>query len=183
MELRLNMDSVNIGETVVDLFENLSETQREQIATEVLREYLREPLQQERAVLEQECFAEMRKTNSRAKDTDESLRGNWQYREFMDKHKTSKEIMIKQILTSTIEHYKAQVAKEIRQDPQMQAILTEVTNKIKTEYPKIVHDAMMVWFCSNMQQLGSGIATALVQSTSNEAILKQLSEKLNFPTY
>jgi molybdopterin converting factor small subunit len=46
MEVKINIESNQIGETVVDLFKNLSEEKKEELASEVVKNYLNERVNQ-----------------------------------------------------------------------------------------------------------------------------------------
>jgi len=46
MEVKLNIESNQIGETVIDLFKNLSPEKKEELATEVVKSYLNDKVNQ-----------------------------------------------------------------------------------------------------------------------------------------
>jgi hypothetical protein len=57
--------------------------------------------------------------------------------------------------------------------------MKETMVTIKENFPKIVNDAMIAWFCSNMQTMAQGVGTALHQSQSASQMVQQLTDRIN----
>lgn len=182
MKVELQIDAANMGETVVDMFKNLPAEKREELATKVLHDWLREPYEVEKLTADRAALEYARARNSgyhgSANKTDEDLRGGYEYREFYAKHKSSRQLMIEEITKATIEHHKKAVVEQIKADPQMNAVLTETIASIKENFPKYVHDAMIAWFASHLQSMGSGISQALMQSSAAENQVKQIAQRV-----
>ena len=181
MEVRLNIDSGNLGETVVDLFHQLSPETRQQVATDVLREWLREPYEVEAQMLDRQAIEEVRKNYTGYQNKvldDRECRDHYRFREIRDRQKSTRHLMVEQITAAVIRHHKKVVTDEIQRDPQIQAVLQETLVSIRENFPKFVHDAMVAWFSSHMQQLGQGIGEALVQSRQTAAMTQRIAEKV-----
>jgi hypothetical protein len=178
VEVKLSIESGNLGETVVDMFQKLTPETMEKVATDVLREWLREPYDVEAQLLDQQAIYEVRKNNigyGKLLD-DKECRDHYQFRQARANQKSTRQVMVEQITKAVIEHHKKVVTKEIQNDPQIQAVLKATLDTVRENFPKFVHDAMIAWFSSHLTQLGNGISTALMQSTQTEVLTKEIAD-------
>ena len=179
MEVKLSIDSGNLGETVVDMFQKLTPETREKVAADVLREWLREPYEVEAHLLDQRAIDEVRKNNTgygNKRLDDQECRDHYRYRDIRARQKSTRQTMVEQITEAVIEHHKKVVVEEIQNDPQIQAVLKATLDTVRENFPKFVHDAMIAWFSSHLTQLGNGISTALMQSTRTEDLTKRIAQ-------
>jgi len=181
MEVKLSIDSENLGETVVDMFQRLTPETKEKVATDVLREWLREPYEVEASLLDQRAIDEIRKDNTgygNKRLNNQECRDHYRYREVRDRQKSTRQIMVEQITGAVIEHHKKVVIEEIQNDPQIQTVLKATLDTVRENFPKFVHDAMIAWFSSHLTQLGNGISTALTQSLRTEDLTRQIAQRV-----
>lgn len=179
MKIEMNIDASNIGETLLDVFKTLNEDQRKEVAVKVLHEWLREPECIHRTGLHRKALAFARERNSWHKEkSDEWFSSTDEYKRFMKDNKTPKEIMIDTITKEVIEWQKKEITKAIKADPLVEQMKNETMAAIKEQFPRIVNDAMIAFFCQNMSEMASGLSRALMMTHQTDQTVKKIAEKV-----
>lgn len=175
MKVEMTIDASNIGETIVDMFQNLTTEQKESIALSVLEQWLKEPDEIHKTSLHRKAIEHARERNSWSKEKPDSyFEQTGEYKDYLRKNPTPKEAMIRKITTEVIDYHSRKIGKMIQTDPEIQAIMQQTFETIKANFPKIVNDAMIAWFCSNMQTMADGIGQALFQSSGTAKMVQQI---------
>lgn len=184
MKVELNIDASNIGETVIDLFKNLSEDQKRDITLGIIKNWFDMPYGAERELKEQQAIAEYRRKNpSQADAPDYRIKDNWEIKSIMGKFRGAREQFLFEANKQVVELVKAGVTERLKVDPEIQKMVDSVTEEVKKDFPKFVHDAMIAWFCGNMHAMAGGISQALMQSRDAENISKSVYERITGQQY
>lgn len=186
MEVKLNIDSANLGETVVELFKNLSPEKKEALAVDVLQKWFNEPYDVEYKAFEaktkQEALTYFQNQgdswDKREYGTIEKVQYSPRYRDAMAKFRSSKQIMVEETVKQLVETYRTQITEIIKTDPQIQEMMQLTIEGVKKDFPAFVHDAMMYWFTNNLQTAITTSNIALAQSRNVEEAMKQISHKV-----
>ena len=188
MDITLKIDSSNLGETVVDLFKNISTEKKEALATEILSNWLKEPYDIERKAFEEEAKREALKkvlAPSSYSDYDrknygtmETIHNSEQYRSLMRGFVSTKEEMVKAITEEATKIYREKVVEYVKTDKQLQKVMDATMETVKEDFPKFVHDAMMYWFAQQMSTSMMQAGNALAQSSNTNEMVKQICEKV-----
>jgi hypothetical protein len=155
MKIELDVNPGELSKSVVEILNNLTPEQKVDVARQTMEKWLKEPYDFERLTKEREVIAHIQATTPsyREKETEQQIRGGYDFRDKMRDFKSTKEIMIKTITEGVMETYKAEVKKTIESDPKIQAMKDEVIAIIKETFPKTVHEAMVQWMASSMQTM------------------------------
>lgn len=108
---------------------------------------------------------------------------DWSTREKLDKlvsersqvHTFFKQEVLKQMVKTAEEEVHAL----IKTSPQINEAIENAKKTIEESLPKMVHDAMLMYFCTQMETMSRSIASALFQSGSQEQILRQIQQRLS----
>lgn len=178
MEVKLDIDSANLGGTVQEVFNNLNTDEKKELAREVLLKFLQEPYDYERKVYEQQVVERLKKTDYHRNDSESQIRSSYRFREAMGSYKSQRDVMVEQIVSNTIEFFKNGIAKDLEEDEQIQKMRDEVCKYIKENFSKFVHDAMVAWFCGNMSSISNGIVNSLVQGDMNKSMIEEIKSSI-----
>jgi hypothetical protein len=178
MKVELNIDAGNIGETVIEMFQNLTTEQKEAISLQVLKDWLTEPDAIHRQALHMRAMAHVRERGYRRSETDQEMMASREYKEFITANATAKTRMVEEITNATIAHQKKVIEQHIKTDPEMNRIMSATLETIKENFPKIVNDAMIAWFCGNMSTMANGVQQAMMQSQSTQEVVRQIQNRL-----
>jgi O6-methylguanine-DNA--protein-cysteine methyltransferase len=174
MQIVLNIDQTNIGETVEEIFRSLSDEDKKEVAKQVMLETLRKPSEVERINFENELIKSLIKADGYPK-TEKDARDSYAFTERRSKFKTSSERMIESISAGALVHYKELAASLVKEDPVLSDAISKMLETFKTEFPNMVQLAMSAYFASQMQ----GIASALLTSSTTQYSVQDLARKLN----
>lgn len=178
MKVELNIDAGNIGETVIEMFQNLTTEQKEAISLKVLQDWLTEPDTIHRQALHTQAIAHAKERCYYRASTEQELVKSDEYVRFMRDNATAKTRMIQEITSATIAHQEKVIEQHIKTDPGMNRIMSATLETIKENFPKIVNDAMIAWFCGNMSAMAGGIQQAMSQSKSTANAVEQIQNRL-----
>jgi len=154
MKIELDIDPGKLGEAAGDIMNALTPEQRMTLATQAMEKWLREPFDIERKAQEAKVLDKLRHRQSYGRqETDEQIRGGYEFRNEMTGWRSSKEQMIETIGNAVIAHYKAEVTRVIEKDPKVQAMRDEVTKLMLETFPKVAHDAMTVFVTTQFQSM------------------------------
>lgn len=186
MNVTLSIDSNQLGETVVDLFKNLTEQQRQEVAVKVLEQWLAQPYDVERKAAKAEIARQARirsvggysgKPYNDMTD-EEVVKEDYTARGEFEKFVSSRELMVKEITSSALKHQLEVIGDRIKSDRQLNAVLDRTLKMIEQNFGAYVHDAMIAWFCTNMTTMATGIQSSLFQSSTMQERLDQLNREL-----
>lgn len=156
MKIELDVNAAELTKSLSEILSSLTPEQRVQIATETMQRWLREPYDAERQAREamavESVKQEMAKSGYR-QETDSEIRNGYRFRQFMEGFKSTKEVMVKEITLAVIDAYKTEVKKVVESDPKIQAMKDEVVAILKEKFPEAVHDAMVTWMASSMENM------------------------------
>lgn len=176
MKIELNIDQTNIGTTVEDIFKQLTPEQKFEIALQVTKNWLKENEHMSPVTLKK-----LAEEKANAELPAEGGYG-WKYTEALNKH--AKELtarntaVVNAVICAMTEQLKTACEVQIKQSPEMQAMLATMVEQLKLDYPKFVHDAMIVWFASHMENVSQGVTTALMQSSRAETISDAVNRRI-----
>lgn len=182
MQITINLEAGQVGETLGQTLSTLTEDQKQAVALEALKNWLKDPYQTERLAYSQSVIRELREDTFHGSDlknkTDEEVMKHYRFNERMHKFITTKETMIRSITSEVIAYQKEQIREEIKNDPTMNQVMEATMLNIKENFGKFVHDAMIAWFCQNMHTTIQGVQTALIQTDNNTKFLDNLNTRL-----
>jgi len=186
MKVILDIDSSQLGDTVIDLFQNLTKAQKEKIAGQILKEHLKEPYQAERDAYEQETLRKYRKEmkyetsfGKRIEElTDDELRDNYQFKDRMKRFVSTKEEMVRQVTQETIDFYQERVRDYIEKDSKVKETFAKILKEVEVGFPDYVRNAMSGWFASQMNKVFVNIEDEYTESSAMKTQINELSEKV-----
>lgn len=186
MQVTLNIDAAQLGDTVVDLFKNIPAEKKEEIAANILQKWLEQPYEIERKSYTEnakrkaleEVSASSYGYDKERYGTLEKIEGSDAFRRLMNQFKSSRETMIEAITTEATETYRKKVTELIQTDEQMQKMFEATRDVISEDFPKFVHDAMMYWFAQNMTNVFQAVPMAMAQSRMTAESVQKIKEKL-----
>lgn len=115
-------------------------------------------------------------TMSRGDDADYSDRERF---EKLVKEKSDVASFFKdKVLASMVKVADEEVTAAVRNSVELTAAIEEAKKQIQSNLPKMVNDAMVIYFASQMTHMMEGIAGALFQSGNAKAITNQLQQSL-----
>lgn len=157
MKIELDVNPQDLTKSLTEILNSLTPEQKAAIAKETMEKWLREPYDAERIAKEQSVVDAIKKDQEkrgyRSNETEQEIRGGYEFRRQMEGFRSTKAIMIKEITQAVIESYQSQVKQVVESDPKIQAMKDEVVVIIKETFPKTVHEAMMQWMASSMQKM------------------------------
>jgi len=193
MKLELNIDQATIGPTVKELFDTLTVEDRKELSRQIMEKFLAEPHNGERAAYEAATIAEIKtwpgdeyvyvqghgSTRVEYKFmTDLQARSTDRFKKRMEAFKSTREIMISEITKTAVEAYRGAVTDYVQKDPQLQQVLAATIDAVKTDFPKFVHDALVGWFITNLQQQAGSMLQAISQSANAGLLAESVDQRL-----
>lgn len=156
MKIELDVNPAELTKSLAEILGSLTPEQKLSIAKETMEKWLREPFDAERQAREAMVIDQMKKeqeTSGYRKDSEQEIRSGYRFRERMQDFKSTKETMVREITLAVIDAYKTQVKQVVESDPKIQAMKDEVIAIIKEKFPESVHDAMVTWMASSMENM------------------------------
>lgn len=190
MKLELNLDQATIGPTVQELFSSLTIAERKEVSRQILVNFLTEPHGGERAAYEANLVAELKASDSEeysqatygrkklSEMSEPQIRGTDLFKKRLETYRSSRDVMLAEITKVAVETYRAEVTHYVQNDPQLQAALKITLDAVKEDFPKFVHDAMVGWFITSMQQQGTTMMSALYQAQETKMVVNNLEVSL-----
>lgn len=194
MQITLNIDASNFGDTIAEVFQHLTDEQKQELAKQALIKWLEEPYTVEYSAKKEGIFNQLRlrstvRDENSWKDipakeaTDVELERSREFKEMIKDWKSSKQIMVEETTKTIVDYYKNYTKSFIETDEQTQTVLKEAIAKVTEQYPATIHDAIMFWFSGYMHTIQNSVAMALHQSQNSEAISKQLAQQITGRSY
>lgn len=189
MKIELTIDGSQLGETVLDVFKTLTQEQKQGIAAEVLREWLKDPSAIEDSVRRQQLIEKVREEKQR-KDhygwqrdwSDAAMVATDEFKREWNRGHHTKADMVNEVTRQVSEYYKTEIEKCIKEDSDIlrlkESVYATVKETLTANFHKYVHDAVVAWVCQHFQDMANGIASALMMNSQNQDVLTQLRQKL-----
>jgi len=179
MEIKFNVDASKIAEDVSTILKSLTEQERKDLAKEALLQWITKPCDADREIFELHLIQKIKAEHSGYRnDTDERIREGYQFREGIKTYRSKYSIMMEEVQKEAIAYQKTLIKDHVAQDPEIKKQMDEALAKVKDNFGSYVHDAMMAWFCSNMQTMAAGMATALMQSDRANNMYQDMNQRL-----
>lgn len=170
MQIIMNIDAGQLGETVLDVFKSLTPEQKNTLAVQVLQEWLKDPVPYEAPGMDKQAIAYARNQSNWDRDRpDEFFRGTGAYKQYLADN-NSKKAMVVAVQQEVIRAYQNTVKELVQTDPQIQTMKEAVVEVVKDAFPRMVHEAMVLWCASNLDRAVNAAVTGLVgrwQSTND----------------
>jgi len=195
MQVTLNVDGSHLDSEVKDLLKTLTPEQMSSLATQMLQKSLdncsSELMREAARVLVLEEY-------NKGKSERDSVRWNgtgwvtdgymgYEIRDKLDalmKERTNSSTFFRtNVLTKIMDIATTQAEQMVKEDPVVKEAIDTALKGIKEEMPKIVHDAVMLLFCRQMQGMSTDLANSLFQTQSNTNLLADLQSKLQARGY
>jgi hypothetical protein len=182
MELTINVSGADFSGDLKMIPATLSEDDRKDLAKQVMLKWLTEPHDFERHTKQMSALDHIRQRRGDPNLTLEKAKGYWEWNDYMKNYKSSRDTMITEIVSEAIKNYQALSTDLVKNDPQINAAWEVVKTQIQSDYPKYIHDAMVYYFSSRMNELQSGIQSTLFQSTYTQHQLTAVKSTLGMPS-
>jgi hypothetical protein len=173
MKIEINLDSNNIGETVLDIFKNLKEEDKHQIALQVLKNYILEDPKIERAIEEDKILQTLKLDSYNKDKSDTELRNSYSFIDKCRSIQLSKEIMVKELTNAAITTYKQEIINLVKEDKVLQEAYDSIRKALIEDYPNMVKETMMQIVSNNFSTL---FQTGMMQAYK----LSQLEQNLEY---
>lgn len=197
MQVTLNIDASNFGDTLGDVFKNLSNEQKYHVAKESFEKWMREPYDVEFNTKKETIVKKLRQSPNdevRVNDswserkktsecTDAELATTDKFKQLLGEFKTTKQIMVEETTKQIVDYYKTYIVEFVKTDENTQLILKQTIEEVTKQFPAMIHDAIVHWFSLQMNNMGQQIQTALYQSKNAENISKQLAQQITGHNY
>ena len=188
MELKVELESSQVGSTVEEIFASLTVDQKQAIAKDLMEKWLLEPREIEMRSIQPDALKYARDRYSSYYDgkTDAVVAQSSDYKEYLQKHKTSRDTMIEEIKLETISYYKQQVNEMLKNDEQTNVIKDEVMKEIRADFPLIIKKALMASIMGILPNMMSDISyncmndqilAASINQASNGAVQPNIARR------
>lgn len=179
MNITIDIEANQISDSVKNILDSLTQEQKQTVAATILKEWLTTPNDFERIVKEKDTIERLKNDSYNRNKSEDEIKRSYDFTRAMAEYKSTREIMVKEIITATIDHYKAVVTSIVASDSQIQEMKKQVIETVKNEYPKIIHDAMILSISSQLVPMISHVHNALFQSQQTCELVKKLGSQLN----
>lgn len=185
MEVKIELEAGQIGDTVIDLFKSLSAEKKEELALTVLREWLISPefLETENKKMllldEYKSGKYDRPYDKYSTMTDEQIMRNYDFTDKLKSYKNSKQIMVEDIKTEIISYYKKSIAEQLEKDEKVQALKEVMMEELAGQFPQIIINALTQTFANSLVSMKSNVDAALMCSSNAMSISNNIAERLN----
>jgi hypothetical protein len=187
MEVKIQIESGQIGDTVIDLFKNLKPEKKEELALSILKEWLQNPeffetKNKEQLVIE-EFRKGIRKPRYSYKNFDENtpeyeIKNNSDFQDAINNYKTSKQILVEDIKNEIIKYYKEYLTKELKENESINKIKEETFKEIAQMFPTIIAQTLINVFSTNLLNMQNTIQETAIRTYTNMAMTENIMQKL-----
>jgi len=185
MEVTMKIEAHQMGETVLDIFKNLSEDDKKSLALDIMREWLKSPEFMESPNYEQLVIDEFRKgirsawTGRYNDDTpDDVIRRDHNFEKTVREYRTSKQCMVESIRSEIVEYYNQELSKEIRDSEVITRIKDETFQEIAKRFPDIIQNTLVRVFSDHLLSLKLAIENAGMQAIQANGMTQQILSRL-----
>jgi len=186
MKVELNIESSQLGETVIDLFKNLTPEEKQNVASQVLKEWLKEPSLFETCNYEQQLIEDFRTGKIKSssyntkydKDTSiQAIRDDYEFKKRVENYRTSKQGLIESTKFEILDYYKKSIAEEIKKDEMVNKIKEETYKQLVLEFPKIITQVLVLVFANNLSTVQYQIQDSFNKSVMAESMIGAIMNK------
>lgn len=160
MQVTINIEPGQIGETVIDLFKNLSPEKKEAMALDVLREWLKTPDFFDDSYWIQLVIADYRSgklctfhNKDVKKMTDEEIMGDYFFNDNLKQHYHPQVGLVEQIRKETLEYLADSLSKEIAESPEIQKIKEATMKEIAQNFSSLIQQTMVHVFTNSLSNM------------------------------
>ena len=180
MKIQLEVPEGEVGKSVLEIFNALGHAERRDLARQVMADWLKSAMStNERALREKEVIEEIKKKESHYRDKcDADVRDGYRFKEIMQSWRSGHERLVKEVSDELVQHAKEQARDVVRNDPKVTALMHEVVQIVKDALPKMIHDAMMVWFLEHMATVLAGVAQSSSALGNLDEFKRGVSDRL-----
>jgi len=178
MQVTLNLDVANVGETVGELLSSLSQEKKNEIAREVFVKILDEKFGLEREVFEEEVITSLLSSGSRYLNR-EDARTSYEFRQRMEGFKPLREVLLKATYRQVHVQLTSDIKEVVQKSKETKDLIKTVSEDLKAQLPSIIRDAMVMYFASQMTTIMEATARSLMQSQNAESLTNSIIERLN----
>jgi len=186
MQVTLNIEASQMGETVYDLFQNLPKDKKEELALQILKEWLIAPEYFEIPNYEQILLHEFKSgkrsagynANYDENTPDSIIRGDYRFRDTLEKYKTSKQTMAEEIKKEVIEYYIKHLGEEIKESEEIAKLKEETYKQIAELFPSIIYSSLVDVFSDSMVDMKKMIRDSFMRSTHAASMLESIRNKI-----
>jgi hypothetical protein len=181
MKIEIEVPEGDVGKSVQEILKNLGWDQKRELCRQIMLEWLSSGIHvNERALHEKDLIEEIRKTEDYYRNkSDADIRESYGFKEKMRSWRSSHEIFVQQTSEEAIRFYKEQVRDIVERDPAIKAMRHEVAQIVKESFPKMLHDAVMESFASNVAVIVQGAMGALRQIPDVQGFTTDVASRLS----
>ena len=177
MEVKLQIDSSQLAETVTGLLANLTQEQKVQLAKDVYLQFLTQPP----GYTAQETHAQAMAVY-RARNPGQTWVSDSEVLRIKESlPKTPQEALLDELHKQMMAETAKVVAEFVKTDPTCIAMREEVCKFIQANFGAFVHDAFIKFFAQSMNAVGQQIEQNTNQLNNVKWDLKQACEKIGLP--
>jgi hypothetical protein len=188
MEVKLTIDAGQLGDTVIDLFKNLSPEKKEQLTLDIMREWLKSPEFIETKNMEQLVIDEFRNGKRKPWGSYEKydnttpekiIRADYKFKEAVEQYRTSKQIMVEELKQEIIKYYKKELSNQIKESDLINKGLNELYPELIKIFPELVIKSLIEVFAMQLTNLQGSIQQSLQDNMMNKCDITALQDKLH----
>lgn len=183
MEVKINIETGQLGDTVIELFKNLTQEKKEELALQILKEWLQSPESFETRAKEEVLIEEFRSGKRKPQwgsdkfdyETPElRIKNDTAYQNALKEYKNSKQIMMEEIKNEIVNYYKNFIEVELKQNEIINKVMQDTINEITNTFPEIINKVLIDSFAQNLVSLKNSIYTNYNQNAILEGQINML---------
>jgi hypothetical protein len=163
INITLQIDPSQLGETVLDVFNNLSTEKREEIAYGVLDGWMKDPATVEYSNYREQLIHEYR-TGKRKPywsfgntSSIEDIIKDDNFIKDLSEFKDTKQGMIEEIRLQMKQYFQKEISKKLESDPMITEIINATYVEIQKRLPELIMKTLMLSFNNNINHLQDSI--------------------------
>lgn len=190
MQVQVTIEPGQMGETIVEMFNSLTSEQRMVIMKDIMREWFATPVRFEQAAMYEALIREIRagKHNDAIswsdRDnvrnwTDDQIRAAYWFKTLAEKIcVNSREIMVAEAIKEAKAVFADEIKDLVKTDPDLNTAKNIVMEELKKAYPAMMHDALLVYFSSFMQQTAQNVAQNSMQTQYIGTVMQNIQQRM-----
>jgi hypothetical protein len=192
MKIELNVQGSQLDAEVKELLVSLTQEQKQDMAQQILTQSLNNAessikisMVREKALADtKDKFKKEFLINEKGQLSNNTYRGpEYDERDYFDKkvreYNDVGTYFKTEILGAMTAHAKSLVETEVKTSEAIITALEQAKAKIAEEMPRLVHDAMVMYFASQMQAMMEGVAKASLQTQHSGDMLQRMQQALS----
>jgi hypothetical protein len=158
MQVTLNVDPGVVGLELGEIFKSLTDDQKNQIAVQVLKDFLNQPFDIEIRAKEKEIIEKIRNKPRSSWDTsgpktDEQCREDSDYKEWRRSYRDSRTSMIEDITLAAKTEQQKVIKEMVVNNPDIQKTIQEEVDKFTEAFPEMAKQALTGMFMSSLASI------------------------------